>query len=130
MPNGQCHCGAVRYEMPAETRHSAVCHCSDCRRHAGAPLVAWGLVAKDELKVEGETKAYASSEHARRHFCPECGTSLFYTNEQIFPGMVDVQTATLDDPDEIAPNMQVQAAERLGWMQRLEEMPAFERYPG
>lgn len=130
MPKGQCHCGAVRYEMPVETRHSAICHCSDCRRHAGAPMVAWGLVGKDQLKVEGETKEYASSENGRRHFCPHCGTSLFYTNEQIFPGLIDVQVATLDDPDEIAPNMQVQAAERVGWLERLDQMPAFERYPG
>ena len=130
MPRGQCHCGAVSYEMPVETRHSAICHCSDCRRHAGAPMVAWGLVGRDQLKVEGETKEYRSSENGRRHFCPECGTALFYTNEQIFPGLIDVQIATLDDPDEIVPNMQVQAAERVGWMERMEQMPAFERYPG
>ena len=80
--------------------------------------------------MDGETKEYASSENGRRHFCPECGTALFYTNEQIFPGLIDVQIATLDDPDEIVPNMQVQAAERIGWMERMEQMPAFDRYPG
>jgi len=130
MPRGQCHCGAVTYDMPAETHHSAICHCSDCRRHAGAPMVAWGLVGRDQLSIEGETKEYASSANGRRHFCPSCGTALFYTNEQIFPGMIDVQIATLDDPNEIVPNMQVQAAERVGWMERIEQMPAFERYPG
>jgi hypothetical protein len=130
MPRGQCHCGAVSYEMPAETRHSAICHCSDCRRHSGAPLVAWGLVGRDQLKVEGETKEYSSSENGRRHFCPECGTALFYTNEQIFPGLIDVQIATLDDPEEISPNMQVQAAERIRWMERIGSIPSFDRYPG
>jgi len=130
MPKGQCHCGAVRYEMPAETIHKALCHCSDCRRHAGAPAVAWGLVSKDQLKVECETKEYASSEHGRRHFCPSCGTALFYTNDLIFPGQIDVQIATLDDPDAIRPNAQIQVAERIGWMERLGEMPEFQRYPG
>ena len=130
MPRGQCHCGAVSYEMPAETRHAAICHCTDCRRHSGAPMVAWGLVGRDQLKIEGETREYASSENGRRHFCAECGTALFYTNEQVFPGLIDVQIATLDDPDEIAPNIQVQAAERIGWTERLEQIPAFDRYPG
>ena len=51
MPKGQCHCGAVRYEMPAEAIHQALCHCTDCRRHSGAPAVAWGLVPEDQLKV-------------------------------------------------------------------------------
>ena len=130
MPKGQCHCGAVHYEMPAETLHRSLCHCSDCRRHSGAPVVAWGLVGKDQLNVEGETKEYASSENGRRHFCPNCGTSLFYTNDAVFPGKIDVQIATLDDPDSIVPTSQIQVAERIGWMERLNEIPAFDRYPG
>ncbi|HEY0310870.1 MAG TPA: GFA family protein [Allosphingosinicella sp.] len=130
MPTGRCHCGAVRYEMPAEAIHQALCHCSDCRRHSGAPAVAWALVKKDALSVEGETKEYASSEHGRRHFCPGCGTSLFYTNDVVFPDAIDVQTCTLDEPDAVPPAAQIQVAERVGWMARLGDLPAFERYPG
>lgn len=130
MPRGQCHCGAVTYEMSEETVHRAVCHCTDCRRHSGGPMVAWGLVAKDGLKVEGETKEYASSEHGRRHFCPQCGTGLFYTNEAIFPGQIDVQVATLDDPDTFPPQGQIQMAERIRWTDTLDALPKFDRYPG
>ena len=129
MPKGQCHCGAVHYEMSSNTVHRALCHCSDCRRHSGAPMVAWGLVAKDDLKVQGETREYKSSENGRRHFCPQCGTGLFYTSEAIFPGQIDVQIATLDNPDEIVPQAQIQTAERIHWMEKLSEMPEFERYP-
>jgi len=130
MPKGRCHCGAVRYEMPAEAIHQALCHCSDCRRQSGAPAVAWALVKKDALSIEGETKEYASSEHGRRHFCPGCGASLFYTNDVVFPDAIDVQTCTLDDPDAVPPAAQIQVAERVGWMERLGDLPAFERYPG
>ena len=63
-------------------------------------------------------------------FCGDCGTGLFYTNEQIFPGKIDVQIATLDDPDLIPAQAQIQTAERIGWMERLNELPIFERYPG
>jgi hypothetical protein len=127
---GRCHCGAIRYSMPTAVEHHALCHCQDCRRHAGAPLVGWGMVARDALDVSGTPKIYASSEHGRRHFCGECGTGLFYTNEQVFPGKIDVQTATLDDPDLIPAQVQIQTAERIGWMERLDQMPSFERYPG
>jgi hypothetical protein len=115
--------------MPADAIHQALCHCSDCRRHSGAPIVAWGLVREDQIAITGEHKEYASSEHGRRHFCPACGTSLFYTNATVFPGMIDVQTCTLDDPDAIAPTAQIQVADRVGWMARLGELPEFERYP-
>ena len=127
---GQCHCGAIRYSMPIAVAHHALCHCQDCRRHAGAPLVGWGMISRDAIEISGTPKIYASSEHGRRHFCGECGTGLFYTNEQIFPGQIDVQTATLDDPDLIPAQLQIQTAERIGWMGRLNEMPNFERYPG
>lgn len=130
MLTGRCHCGAVAYEMAGETIHQALCHCTDCRRASGAPMVAWAMVPADRVKIEGETRAYASSEHGRRHFCAACGTGLFYTNEAVFPGLIDVQTATLDDPDAIAPTMQIQVAERIGWMATAHELPAFERYPG
>ena len=92
-------------------------------------MVAWGLVDRDSLQVQGETREYASSQNGRRHFCPKCGTSLFYTNEAVFPGKVDVQVATLDDPDAILPEAQIQMAERIHWMDSLDQLPKFDRYP-
>lgn len=128
--SGQCHCGAIRFSMPTAVHHHALCHCSDCRRHSGAPLVGWALVDRSDLELNGTPKIYASSEHGRRHFCADCGTGLFYVNEEIFPGQIDVQTATLDDPDLIPAQVQIQTAERIAWMSGLNELPAFERYPG
>jgi hypothetical protein len=130
MPSGQCHCGAVKYEFSGEPAHQALCHCQDCRRHSGAPMVGWALVANEQLKIEGEPKEYASSEHGRRLFCAECGTGLFYVNETIFPNSTDIQFATLDDPDALAPQAHIQTAERIGWMERIGDLPQFERFPG
>ena len=130
MLTGRCHCGAVNYEMPEETIHRALCHCTDCRRASGAPMVAWAMVPTDQVKIEGATRVYASSEDGRRHFCEVCGTGLFYTNDAVFPGLIDVQTATLDDPGALQPTMQIQVAERISWMTTAHDLPAFERYPG
>lgn len=129
MLSGQCHCGNIRYEMTPQTVHHALCHCLDCRRSSGGVAVSWGLVARDGLVITGEPKVYASSEHGRRYFCDDCGTSLFYTNEEIFPGQIDVQTATLDDPAAIPLQGQIQTAERIRWMEDLDRLPSFERYP-
>ena len=52
-----------------------------------------------------------------------------YTNDVIFPGAIDVQTATLDDPDAIPIQAQIQTAERVNWMEDLGSLPSFERYP-
>lgn len=129
MPTGGCHCGAIRYEVTGHPVYHALCHCTDCRRQAGAPTVGWALYRNEVLSITGEATAYPSSEHARRHFCASCGTGLFYTNEVVFPGMTDIRSATLDDPDMVPLQIQVQTAERIGWMENAHELPQFERYP-
>lgn len=129
MLTGGCHCGAVRYRMATTRVRHSLCHCEDCRRTCGAPAVSWGLIPLGEIEIEGATKSYASSEHARRLFCGECGTSLFYVNEVIFPGQIDVQTATLDEPGRLPLEAQVQTAERIGWMEDLDVLPNYRRYP-
>lgn len=130
MPTGHCHCGAIRYEVTGDPVYSALCHCEDCRRHAGAPVVGWTAYPASALTVrQGGPKVYASSENARRHFCADCGTGLFYYNETVLPGLVDLQTATFDDPGAVAPQIHVQIADRIGWMATAHDLPAFERYP-
>lgn len=130
MLSGKCHCGAIRYEMTEEAVHQALCHCSDCRRHFGAPVVAWAMVPSDHVRIEGTPVAYASSDHGRRHFCGTCGTSLFYTNDSMLPGMTDVQVATLDEPERLPPTAEIQIAERIEWMTPIGGLPQFERFPG
>lgn len=130
MLTGGCHCGAIRYETADEAVHHCLCHCHDCRKASGAPAVAWALAPADQVRITGEPVWYASSESGRRGFCGVCGTGLFYTNETIFPGQIDVQSATLDDPDAIPLQAQIQTAERIGWMKDVDRLPAFDRYPG
>jgi hypothetical protein len=130
MLEGRCHCGAISYQVSGEPAYSALCHCGDCRRHAGAPMVGWAAFPKGAVAVSGEPALYRSSEHGRRHFCGACGTGLFYVNEKVLPGLLDIQTGTLDDPGAMPPRIHVQAAERLDWMDDVENLPKFARYPG
>lgn len=127
---GGCHCGAIRYALSGAPMHHALCHCTDCRRASGAPMVGWAMFPEDALTVlQGEPHEYASSEHGRRYFCGTCGTGLFYRNAQNLPGIVDTQAATLDDPDALPAGAHVQVAERIGWMKDAHALPEFARYP-
>jgi hypothetical protein len=128
---GGCHCGSVRYEVSGEPKHVALCHCGDCRRSAGAPMVSWAAFAEGELTVtQGETKTFNPSGTAMRSFCGDCGTGLFYRNEAFLPGIVDIQSATLDNPAALPAGAHIQTAERINWMADAHTLPMFERYPG
>lgn len=130
MTTGSCHCGAIRYQADGEVLTHALCHFADCRRHAGTPVVGWAMYLQDAVKVtNGVPKIYASSQQGRRHFCPNCGTGLSYSNVEVLPGIIDIQSATMDEPESIPPRAHIQVAERIGWMERAHELPQFERYP-
>ena len=128
---GGCHCGAVRYRVSGEQQHVAICHCRDCRKSAGAPMVSWAAFPSGCLAItRGEPRSWNSSGDAYRSFCADCGTGLWYVNETFLPGLVDIQTATLDDPEALPPRAHVQVAERLDWMTRINDLPELERSPG
>jgi len=127
---GGCHCGAIRYEVEGDPLTHALCHCSDCRRHAGAPMVGWTMYHEAALRVmKGSPKIYHSSQHGRRHFCERCGTGLFYYNAEVLPGIVDVQSATYDTPEAVPARIHIQVAERIHWMERAHELPQYQRFP-
>jgi len=128
---GGCRCGTVRYEVSGEPQHVALCHCTDCRKSAGAPMVAWAAFAENEFELlQGELTVFNSSGTAMRSFCPTCGTGIAYRNAAFLPGIVDIQAATLDNPDALPAGAHIQTAERIGWMSSTHTLPEFERYPG
>ena len=129
--DGGCQCGAVRYRVDGEAEHSAFCHCADCRKSSGAPVTVWSAYPAARFSViAGEARTYSSNGTAMRHFCAGCGTCMWYVNEQTLPGLVDIQTATLDDPEWLPPQVHIQAAEQLSWMRDADALPHFDRYPG
>ncbi len=130
MVEGGCQCGAVRYAASGDPLHHALCHCADCRASSGAPAVAWIAFAEDAVQMTaGEPVTYEGKNGARRQFCGACGTGLLYTNAEMLPGIVDIQSATLDDAEALPPGAQIQRAERLAWFDGLAELPGFDRYP-
>ena len=130
MIKGHCHCGAIQYEITGEPLNHMLCHCTDCQRHSGAPLVGWAMFASDALAVtKGNPKTYASSEHGRRQFCGDCGSGLFYINDDLLPDLVDIQSATFDDPNSTPPQGHIQIAERLKWVESMHDLPKYDRYP-
>ena len=126
---GGCHCGAIRYAVTAAAvRRHSLCHCADCRRCAGAVSVGWVSVRADGLTVTGNPASYNSSGDVDRSFCPRCGTGLFYRSESLFPGEVDVQSGTFDDPDAVAPAARIQLADAPRWLATAHLLPGYARF--
>jgi hypothetical protein len=100
MASGGCLCGAVRYEVNGPLRDVLICHCQECRRwhgHVSACTAArredLALVAQRGLRWIDSPQSDAG---ARRGFCAECGSSLFWDA----PGRptVSIAAGTVDPP--------------------------------
>ena len=79
---GRCLCGAVRFEIHGPLRDVVVCHCGECRRWGGH-VSAMTAARSEHLRfaADGGLRWIDSPEsvtHARRGFCGECGSSLFW----------------------------------------------------
>ena len=123
--SGGCLCGSVRYQVSGAARNLCYCHCSSCRRAAGAPLVPWGTFARDSFRVtRGTLSEYRSSPPVLRGFCESCGSSLTYRHAAR-PAEIDVTLATLDDAAQLAPQMHVWVAEKLPWVAISDGLPRF-----
>ncbi len=77
--SGGCLCGAVRYEVHGPLRDVINCHCTMCQRLHGA-FGAHSKARKANIAIlqDKGLKWYATSGRARRGFCCECGSNLFW----------------------------------------------------
>ena len=97
---GRCLCGAVTYEVHGPLRDVFLCHCVECRRWGG--YIGAFTATRTEHLVVGETQALrwidspASDLNARRAFCGECGSSLFWDSPD--RDRVSIAVGTLDRP--------------------------------
>jgi hypothetical protein len=97
---------------------------------SGALMTAWAGFAENQLTVtQGTPKTINKMGANIRSFCADCGTELFYRNADFLPGIVQIQSATLADPNAVPPDAQIQMAERIGGIKNIHERPAFERFP-
>ena len=79
-----CACGQASITVNALPTLHGICHCTNCKRRTGS---AFGISAYfDRVAVverTGDTHTYAFHHAAQdhdqtRHFCPRCGTTLFW----------------------------------------------------
>lgn len=108
---GGCLCGAVRFALRRPLRAVVVCHCGQCRRWHGH-VGAYTQCDADGLRLDEDRGLawFRSSEVARRGFCRECGSSLFWQRHG--SDRVSVAAGALDAPTGLATTLQIFAADK------------------
>ncbi|HEY5724289.1 MAG TPA: GFA family protein [Allosphingosinicella sp.] len=125
---GGCLCGAVRYRVSGAPQSTSLCHCNSCRRSTGGPSLAWAIFPEDDVEItDGALAIHASSPGVERGFCARCGTSLTYRRANR-PGLFDVTTSLLDEPEAFPPTKEIWVEERLTWIEPRPDLPQIARF--
>ena len=94
--SGRCLCGAVRYAVRGPLSDVHACHCGQCRRQSGHYVVATSARRADLTLIEDRgLKWDRSSPKARRGFCGECGSALFWDDGS---DDISINVGSLDQP--------------------------------
>lgn len=116
--SGGCACGAIRYECSADPVFSWICHCRDCQRASGSAFCPVLYVEKAALTILGESHYHEvraeSGNAVSRGFCPRCGSPVFIQAELV-PSLQGLWAASLDDPSQFQPSVQVWCGSAQSW---------------
>ena len=95
---GSCLCGETRFEVHGPLRDVVACHCSQCRKQTGHYLAATGCATADlRLLADPHVRWFRSSTRARRAFCGNCGSTLFWQADD-GQDRISIAAGLLDGP--------------------------------
>lgn len=120
---GGCQCGAVRFRIGGPLGQTSICHCRMCQKQFGSLFGAFVAASPDQTEWTREEPSYfRSSVNVERGFCQRCGTPLTYRKE----GALEIAIGAFDDRSDLAPQVQVNHAVRLPWVDTIFDAPAHE----
>jgi hypothetical protein len=117
-----CHCGQLRLEVEGEPFAVSICNCLACQRRTGSAFGMQAAFRPDQVEIAGRYSDYAriSDEADRKehvfHFCPECGSQVFYT-EPTEPDFIVVSVGSFADPTFPAPTESGYDSRRHPWIE-------------
>ena len=117
-----CSCGQLRLTAEGDPFWVSICHCLACQRRTGSAFGMQAGFTSEQVSVAGRHSDYAriSDEADRKehvfHFCPECGSTVFYT-EPTEPDHVVVMVGAFADPSFPPPRESGYDHRRHPWVQ-------------
>ena len=114
-----CQCGALSATCEGEPVRVSVCHCLECQKRSGAPLAAQARFPDDAVTLAGDYRTWQRTGDeggtGTFHFCPTCGSSVWYTFDQQ-PGVVAVAIGAFADPTFPPPQYSVYEDRQYPWL--------------
>ena len=101
-----CRCGQLRATVTGDPVRVSVCHCLNCKKRSGSAFAVQARWPSAQVKIDGVSKTFVkvadSGNRATFHFCPECGSDVYYEIDgkfdDKFNDLIAIPLGAFDDP--------------------------------
>jgi hypothetical protein len=132
-----CACGQVEVTVETEPAAVVTCHCDFCQKRTGSVFQVSAVFPDSQgITIAGETQIYngletrgvgtTNGDEIKYHFCPTCGSTVFWT----FEGrpLLVIAVGNFADPDFPTPTAELHAPYRHHWVQLVPGSAQFEGF--
>lgn len=120
-----CRCGQLRATVTGEPVRVSVCHCLNCKKRSGSAFAVQARWPRDQVEIQGRSKTFvivaASGNRATFHFCPACGSDVYYEIDgkldDTFDDLVAIPVGAFDDPFFASPDYSVFEGRKHEWVE-------------
>ncbi len=122
MRQAACHCGQLKVACQGEPVRVSVCHCLACQQRTGSAFGVQARYPRDRVVVTGEVKQYVrtgdSGGKATMHFCPHCGSTVYWHLDGL-PDFTAVAVGAFADPTFPEPRVAIYETRQHPWLELL-----------
>ncbi len=118
-----CRCGQLRITATGEPTRVSVCHCLDCQKRSGSAFATQVRFPAEQVAIAGKSKIWShrgdSGNLITHHFCPDCGSTVHFSIDGKFDGLVAIPLGAFDDPYIAGPDYSVWEERKHDWVEIL-----------
>jgi len=114
-----CSCGQLTAQVVGEPMRVSICHCLACQRRTGSVFGEQARFLRKNVSLSGATSEYIrvgdEGSRAKFHFCPRCGSTVYYEPEGLEEYLA-IPVGAFADPSFPSPSVSVYESRKHGWV--------------
>ncbi|NUQ18458.1 MAG: GFA family protein [Sphingomonas sp.] len=120
-----CRCGQLRVTVTGEPVRVSVCHCLNCKKRSGSAFAVQARWPSAQVQIDGASNTFVkvadSGNRATFHFCPDCGSDVYYEIDgkfdHKFNDLIAIPLGTFDNPSFATPAYSVWESRKHDWLE-------------
>lgn len=114
-----CSCGQLTAQVLGEPVRISICHCLACQRRTGSVFGEQARFPREGASISGASSEYVrvgdEGSHVKFHFCPKCGSTVYYEPEGL-EEFLAIPVGAFADPSFPAPRISVYESRKHQWV--------------